>query len=74
MTLEESRQVVETISKKLDEEARSIWGAQISEDLGTAIKVLLIVTGVKSPQIFGKKAKSGKPKKEIEQELGIEFF
>lgn len=75
MTLEEARRVVETISKRLDEEARIIWGAQISEDLGSAIKVLLIVTGVKSPQIFGRKGKSsGMPKKEIEQELGIEFF
>ncbi len=74
MTLEEARRVVETISRKLDEEARIIWGAQISEDLGSAIKVLLIVTGVKSAQIFGKKTKVGKPRKEIEQELGIEFF
>ena len=63
MTLEEARRVVETISRKLDEEARIIWGAQISEDLGTAIKVLLIVTGVKSSQIFGKKTKIGKPRK-----------
>lgn len=74
MTLEEARKVVETISKKLDEEARIIWGAQISEDLGGAMKVLLIVTGVKSPQIFGKKARTNSNKKEIEQELGIEFF
>ncbi|MDP3728096.1 MAG: cell division protein FtsZ [bacterium] len=74
MTLEEARQVVETISKKLDEEARIIWGAQISEDLGSAMRVLLIVTGVKSPQIFGKKNKVGKQRKEMEQELGIEFF
>jgi cell division protein FtsZ len=73
MTLEEARRVVDTISKKLDEEARIIWGAQISEDLGGIIKVLLIVTGVKSPQIFGKRARST-DKKEIEQELGIEFF
>lgn len=74
MTLEEARRVVETISKKLDEEARIIWGAQISEDLGTSLKVLLIVTGVKSPQIFGKKGKLPKGGKQIEQDLGIQFF
>jgi cell division protein FtsZ len=73
MTLDEAKQVVESISCKLDEEARIIWGAQISEDLGHAIKVLLIVTGVKSPQIFGFEPKSDKDKKEIETELGIEF-
>ncbi len=74
MTLEEARRVVETISKKLDEEARIIWGAQISEDLGTSLKVLLIVTGVKSPQIFGKKGNNPKGSKQIAQDLGIEFF
>jgi cell division protein FtsZ len=73
MTLEEAKQVVETISGKLDEDAKIIWGAQIAEDLGTAMKVLLIVTGVKSPQIFGSIPKSDKQKKEIENELGIEF-
>ncbi|MBS3170205.1 cell division protein FtsZ [Candidatus Woesearchaeota archaeon] len=73
MTLEEARKVVETVTEKLDGDARVIWGAQISEDLGTAMKVLLIVTGVKSSQIFGtKKLKLDKPK--MEQELGIEFF
>ncbi|MEW6063358.1 MAG: hypothetical protein AB1571_03245 [Nanoarchaeota archaeon] len=74
MTLEEARKVVETISDKLDEDARIIWGAQISEDLGKTIRALLIVTGVKSPQIFGKRRTSGmKKKKEIENELGIDF-
>jgi len=74
MTLEEARRVVETISDKLDEDARIIWGAQISEDLGKTVRALLIVTGVKSPQIFGKKrTSSAKKNKEIENELGIDF-
>lgn len=72
MTLEEARKVVETISVRLDEDARIIWGAQISDDLEGAVRVMLIVTGVKSSQILGR---SGTPKKEkeIEDELGIEF-
>ena len=76
MTLDEARKVVETISERLDEDARIIWGAQISDDLENTIRVLLIVTGVSSPQIFGPK-KGGlvtKKKKEIENELGIEFI
>jgi len=73
MTLEEAKKVVESISMKLDEEARIIWGAQISEDLEKTIRVLVIVTGVKSPQIFGYQQSSKKDKKEIESELGIEF-
>ncbi|MBT4540155.1 cell division protein FtsZ [Candidatus Woesearchaeota archaeon] len=74
MTLEEAKKVVEGVSSKLDEDARIIWGAQISEDLSGMIRTMLIVTGVKSSQIFGPKTKvSRKEKKEIENELGIEF-
>ena len=77
LTLNEARKVVETVSERISEEARIIWGAQISEDLGSTLRVLLIVTGVQSPQIFGTEKtikKRVKMKKEIEQELGIEFI
>lgn len=74
MTLAEAKKVVEAISEKLDEEARIIWGAQINDDMEKTIRTLLIVTGVKSPQIFGNDRKpKDKTKKSIEQELGIEF-
>ncbi|MBR9690780.1 cell division protein FtsZ [Candidatus Woesearchaeota archaeon] len=74
MTLDEARNVVETISEKLDPDARIIWGAQISEDLEGSIRTMLIVTGVKSSQIFGGlKTHSNIRKHEIENELGIEF-
>ncbi|MBS3152420.1 cell division protein FtsZ [Candidatus Woesearchaeota archaeon] len=76
MTLDEARKIVETITERLDEDARTIWGAQISEDLDNTIRTLLIVTGVHSPQIFGsKKNVKGevKKKKDIEEELGIDF-
>lgn len=71
MTLEEARRVVETVSQKLDEEARMIWGAQITDDLDGTIRVMLIVTGVKSTQIRGK---STADTDEIGNELGIEFI
>ncbi|MFH1439194.1 MAG: cell division protein FtsZ [Candidatus Woesearchaeota archaeon] len=74
MTLEEAKKIVESVSSRLDEDARIIWGAQISEDLSNMIRTMLIITGVKSTQIFGPKSKvSKKEKKEIENELGIEF-
>ena len=75
MTLEEARRVVETVSVKLDDDARIIWGAQISEDLAGMIRVMLIVTGVRSSQIIGKSLLSEKSRKgkDIEDELGIEF-
>ncbi len=75
MTLDEARRIVETVTERLDEDARVIWGAQISEDLDQTIRTLLIVTGVSSPQIFGPKKgnKVDQRKKDIEEELGIEF-
>ena len=75
MTLDEARKVVETITEKLDEDARVIWGAQIYKDMEKTIRTMLIVTGVKSSQIFGSSKKAtDKKKKEIEQHLGIEFL
>jgi len=74
MTLSEARTVVEVISQRLNEDARIIWGAQIYEDFENTLRVMLIVTGVKSPQIFGPERKlSDVQKKDIEHELGIEF-
>ena len=67
MTLEEARKVVETVSERLDEDARIIWGAQISEDMDKTVRALLIVTGVNSPQIFGPRRFQGaKKKREID--------
>jgi cell division protein FtsZ len=74
LTLEEARKIVDAVSSKLDEDARIIWGAQISDDLSNMIRTMLIVTGVKSTQILGSKSKvSDKDKKEIANELGIDF-
>lgn len=75
MSLDEAKLVVETISSKLDEGANVIWGAQLANDMKDTIRVMLVVTGVKSPQIFGKEKTLGKQRKtEIENELGIEFI
>lgn len=74
MTLNEARRVVETISERLSEDAKIIWGAQIYEDLGKTIRTMIIVTGVNSPQIFGSSFKmSDANRNEMERELGIEF-
>lgn len=73
LTLGEAKRVVEAVSNKLSQEAKIIWGAQIYEDMDNMIRTMLIVTGVKSSQIFGTKAVGNRKKKEIESELGIEF-
>jgi cell division protein FtsZ len=75
LTLNEAKKIVEAISVKLDEDARIIWGAQISEDLDGAVKVMLIVTGVKSSQITGRSqiSEDKNPKEQMGDVLGIEF-
>lgn len=73
LSLNEAKQVVETVSERLSEEARVIWGAQIYDDLESTIRVMLIVTGVKSSQIFGMGKMGDEQKKDMETELGIEF-
>lgn len=75
MTLEEAKKVVETISDRLSEDAKIIWGASIYKDLQKTIRAMLIVTGVKSSQILGSdRTMFSRRKKEIETELGIDFI
>jgi len=73
MKLDEAKVVVEAINERLAEDARIIWGAQISEDLEGTIRVMLIVTGVQSSQITGRTSDRFKGKSELESDLGIEF-
>ena len=73
LKLDEAKIVVEAISERLAEDARIIWGAQIAEDLEGTIRVMLIVTGVKSSQITGRKSSKYDGKSSLENDLGIEF-
>ena len=75
MTLEEARQVVSTVTDKLDPDARVIWGAQIEDSLKNSLRVLLIVTGVSSSQVTGRgRQVREKGKDKLRNELGIEFI
>jgi len=75
LTLDESRRIVETVADRLDPKAKIIWGAQIYKDLDKTIRTMLIITGVKSDQIFGEQHRLAEKKKNaLENELGIEFM
>jgi len=75
LSLEEYKQVVEYIGDKISPEAKIIAGAQISKDLENSIKVMVIITGVKSSQMVGEKiSRSQARQDEMESELGIEFI
>lgn len=73
-SLDEYKQVMEIIGNKIAPDAKIISGAQISPDMEKSIKVLLIVTGVKSAQIIGSSTEiPEKYSDELERELGISF-
>jgi cell division protein FtsZ len=75
MSLDECKLIVEAVGTKLSDDAKLIWGAQISPDMDKSIRVLIIVTGVKSAQILGHGDSIDDLRhQEIEEELGIEFF
>ncbi len=75
MSLDETRKILEAVNKRLSPDAKLIWGAQLSEDMEKAIRVMLIITGVRSPQILGPgEGTRDKRQKEISEELGIEFI
>lgn len=74
LSLKEAQNVVNTVSEKLDDTAKVIWGAQVLKELGDSLRSMIIVTGVESPQIFGpEQTYEEEYTKEIEKELGIEF-
>lgn len=75
MTLEDAKQIVAKIADTLDEDAKIIWGAQIMEDLNKVVKTMVVITGVTSDQIGGKKRIEEKEKgKNVDDELGLEFI
>ncbi|MCK4496620.1 MAG: cell division protein FtsZ [Candidatus Aenigmarchaeota archaeon] len=74
ITIRECQEIVEGVSSKINPDAKIIWGAQIIKELGDTIRSMLIVTGVKSSQIYGpEKTYSVEKQKEIERVLGIDF-
>ena len=75
MSLDEYKKVMEIVGSKVAPDAKIISGAQISPDMGNTLKVLLIVTGVKSSQIIGAGSEDIDSKKgNLQEELGISFF
>lgn len=74
VTIKECQEIVEGVNAKINPDAKIIWGAQIDKALGDSIRTMLIVTGVKSSQIYGpEKTYTQQKQKEIEKVLGIDF-
>ncbi|MGB1586695.1 MAG: cell division protein FtsZ [Thermoplasmatota archaeon] len=70
MTLQEAERVVEEIYGRINPDARIIWGTSVNPALDRAIRVMLVITGVKSKQILGPSAaKQSQQRKDI----GLDF-
>ena len=54
MTVSEAQKVAEEIQKRVRKDARIIWGAAVDPSLEHKLKVMVVITGVKSRQIIGR--------------------
>ncbi len=71
MTMEEAEGVVQEVYNRVDPNARIIWGAQIDPNMQNKMRTLLVVTGVRSPQIYGRNEKLT-PK--VQKQFEIDFL
>jgi len=71
MTMEEAEGVVQEVYNRVDPNARIIWGAQIDPVMENKMRTLLVVTGVRSPQIYGRNEKLT-PK--VQKQFEIDFL
>ncbi len=60
MTVKEAESVAEYVQSKISDGARIIWGASIDPTIGNLIRVMVVITGVKSPYISGKEITTAK--------------
>ena len=70
MTVSDAEGVVEEVYQRIDPNARLIWGAQIDPSLENTVRTMLVVTGVKSPQIYGRGGSTGPS---VIRKYGIDF-
>ena len=55
MTLAEANSVAQRIYDRMDiNDSMVIWGARVSDEFNGYLRVMLLITGITSPQIFGK--------------------
>jgi len=71
MTVSEAQKAAEVVQKTISPTARIIWGAAVDPTMQSTIRVMLVVTGVKSPQIFAGEPKGTAPARKSGPELDV---
>jgi len=61
MSIEEAEGVVEEIYDRIDPDARIIWGTSVDEEIDGTMRTMIVVTGVESPQIYGRSEEEADP-------------
>src|SRR6056297_1184000 len=76
LKLEEFDVVGRTVSENLNPEAKVIIGARISKEFAEKVRVITIMTGVKSPYVLGNEEQESDvaPSSKEMSDLGIEFL
>jgi len=70
MSIEEAEGVVEEIYDRIDPDARIIWGASVNNQFEGKMETMIVVTGVESPQIYGKsEAEQERASKELGDDI-----
>jgi len=58
LTISEAEKAAELVGEKINPSARIIWGCSLEPDLEKTVRVLLVITGVKSKSFLGKETSS----------------
>src|SRR3989475_735180 len=59
LTVSEAEKAAEIVGQKINPQARIIWGCSVEDDLQNTVRVLLVITGVKSKSLLGKDVYTG---------------
>jgi cell division protein FtsZ len=70
MTITEAQEVVQMVHDRISPTARIIWGAAVDPSLEGKMRIMLVVTGVRSKQILGK----DEVVKRGHSEMGVDFI
>src|SRR2546422_894200 len=66
LTVSEAEKAAEIVGQKINPQARIIWGCSVEDDLQNTVRVLLVITGVKSKSLLGKDVYTGLVKSSAE--------
>ncbi len=77
MTVSEAENAMSEIQKRINRDARIIWGANIDPEMGDKIRVLVLLTGVKSPYMISGRNEARNIRKllgDLGEESGIDVI